>query len=79
MRCKDCDISPGSQAKPAKWGERFGRDAGELELVLKASYGQFRSGSLHAGSAEKSDSDFVLPRQKINQGGQARKKIPHGG
>jgi hypothetical protein len=50
--------------------------------IISSSSGFVRvdkSGSLQVGGAENSESDFVLPRQKINHGGQARQKIAHVG
>ena len=38
-----------------------------------------KSGSLQVGGAENSESDLVLPRQKMDHGGQARHKIDQGG
>jgi len=50
--------------------------------IISSSLGFVRaakSGSLHMGSDEKSESDFVLPRQRVNHGGQAHQKVNHGG
>jgi len=71
VRCKHRDILRSSGAKSARLGER---SRARMPIILGSSGFEraVKCGSLHVGSAEKSESDFVLPRQKIAHGGQAR-------
>ena len=73
MRLNDCDILPRSEAKSAGLGERSG---GRIRIILSSSglVRAAKSGSLHAGSAEDSEPDFVRTAKEM-----AVEKVPPSG
>ena len=68
VRCKNCEILPESEARSAGLSKT---SRGKMRIILSSSGFEraVKCGSFHVGSAEDSESDFVLPPPK--DGGQA--------